>query len=97
MTANRELRAGCAAYWDTFAGLVPVRVDCVTATGPLGLQSRPSSDHSVRFTVTRDHGPYKAGEVHESWALDVVPPGALIRRCFDTRIGAYTVRADSSS
>ena len=83
---NRLLCPGCTARWDSFAGLVPVRVDAIK--GPAG---RPGSDCEVQFTVTEDHGCYRRGEKHQCSALWVVPLGAIRRRKYDTTIGYYSV------
>lgn len=84
------LKPGARAYFDTFAGLVPVRVDRITIREG-STEIRPSSETEVYFTVSEDHGPYRKGETLNAWSLHVVPPRALIRRKYSTHIGPYTV------
>jgi hypothetical protein len=63
---------GATAVWDTFTGLVPVKVLDVF---------RKIDQHwlTLKIEITRDHGPYRKGEVLESSPLWVVPP-AFIRK-----------------
>lgn len=91
MTA-RTLAAGSLAYFDSFAGLVPCKVE--TIKGPSG---RASSDQFVTARLTADRGPYKRGEIAKASALWFVPRDAVLnkrsRQC-SMRIGAYQVQGD---
>lgn len=89
MQTNRILKPGCNAFWDTFAGLVPCKVTRIEGARPDGI---PSTCQTVFFTLTDDRGAYRKGENHSDFALHVVPPGALVRGQYSTRIGAYVVQ-----
>ncbi len=90
------LKAGCNAYLDTFAGLVPCKVLEVRA--PVDRPEHFDLGHgfaSVTTTtlvrVARDQGPYKKGEHVSSNALHTVPVRAIGKRKYQTTIGAYHV------
>jgi hypothetical protein len=51
------LKINSLAFWDNFAGLVPVRVNGIDGTSGLA-----STAQNVVFTVTKNHGPYLKGE-----------------------------------
>lgn len=82
------LKPNMKAFWDTFAGLVPVHVESIT--GPSGLAS---SQQTCLITVTSNHGPYKAGEQFERSAIWVVPPECVKRRKYSTAITPYAVES----
>lgn len=83
------LTPGCLAYFDTFAGLIPCRVDRIEGTQrPDGI---PSSEQTAHFTLTANRGAYKRGEKLSAWVLHVVPRGAIIDRRGAARIGAYRI------
>ena len=85
------LRSGDRAYWDTFAGMIPVKVLSIS-----GESGAAGSKQNVKFKLTGERGPYKRGEIHESWALHVVPRGAYFPRRYGARIGYYTVEVDGN-
>jgi len=89
---NIMLKSGMSAFWDTFAGLIPVKVLSITGD----IDPRPSSKHNVKFIVTNDTGPYKKGETFDRWSLDVIPPSAVHRRQYCTTIGFYKVQIDTA-
>ena len=68
------LKAGCVAYLDTFAGLVPVKVIKVTST-PDRLLARPRVE--AEYEITKTVGAYKQGEVGIMPSDRVVPKGAV--------------------
>jgi hypothetical protein len=74
------------AYFDTFAGLVPVTVTRITGTPGIA-----STAQQVEFTVTKTHGPYKQGEQLKSCGLHVCPVAAIRRTQYSVRIRPYTV------
>lgn len=85
------LKPGARAYWDTFAGLVPCRVTAIRTDRPD--DPRPASWQSVDVEVTESTGPYAKGHRElQLWGLHVIPPGAIIRGQFSTRIGPYHVQ-----
>lgn len=92
------LKKGCSAYFDSFSGLVPVKVLSVCAP-----ETMPSFDlgHGnarisikVRAKVTEDFNVYKKGEILDSDSLSIVPCGALRRREFSMVVGVYDVIPD---
>lgn len=83
-----ELRSGCLAYLDSFAGLVPCRVLSI-GPGSLVMQS-------VRVEITAKHGPYHKGETVETNGLHAVPRKAVYCRGGHYKIRHYDVIADSS-
>lgn len=62
---------GDTAHWDTFSGLVPVRVTSVEAWAHLPAHKR------VTFEVLRKKGPYEKGETHQAFPTHVVPQGYI--------------------
>jgi len=68
----RTLRAGCLAYLDTFAGLVPVRVESVSMHG-----AWPHVRADVTVTATR--GAYRKGERILDWPAKDCPPRDAVR------------------
>jgi hypothetical protein len=101
MTTPKTLKTGCAAYFDTFAGLVPVKVLTVTAPEkpPVFDLGHGNARVSIKVTarVTKEHGPYKNGEVVESDSLHIVPRDAIIRHQFSSTIGVYDVVPDTQA
>jgi hypothetical protein len=95
------LKTGVLAYFDSFAGLVPVKVLSVTASKEkplfnLGIGSaRISTQVSAR--VTADLGVYRKGEVINSNSVHIVPRGAVLLTAFSSRIAPYNVEADQSA
>lgn len=80
---------GSLAYFDTFAGLIPCRVDRIEGTQrPDGI---PSSEQTAHFTLTANRGAYKRGEKLSAWVLHVVPRKAIKVRSGQFRIGAYRI------
>jgi len=88
-TKNRQraltLRSGMAARWDTFAGLIPVKVHRISVS---------ERGKQATFKVTRNRGPYKAGEMHTRSPLWVVPLAAIKRRRYSQVIIPYRVEID---
>ena len=74
------LREG-PAYYDTFSGLVPVRVEFI---------EKDEHGPYVHFVVTRDHGPYRRGYRHGARPWHVCPRNAIRRRKYSTVILPYT-------
>ncbi|OYW73577.1 MAG: hypothetical protein B7Z37_20925 [Verrucomicrobia bacterium 12-59-8] len=68
--------AGTAAYYDTFAGLVPCKVLRVKQAG-YGFRCGPYD--VIEFKLTADRGAYKRGEVLTADAMRV-PPQKMVRR-----------------
>lgn len=89
------LCVGALAFWDTtFSGLVPCRVVGILPRDTTAhAETRPSSEHTVTFEVTQDHGPYKRGEQLTSWSLHVAPRKAIKRTQYSTYILPYTVQS----
>lgn len=85
------LTTGMAARFDTFGGLVPVRVQSIA--GRSGRASSTAQNVTVR--VTRTHGAYRAGEIIETSGLHVIPVRALRRRRYQTVIVPYCVACDA--
>jgi len=83
------LKTGSPAYYDGLHGLVPCKV--VSITGPSG---RPSSAQQVNLVVTRNTRLYAPGYRFSVWALHAIPPKAIRRRKYSTRITVYTVESD---
>jgi hypothetical protein len=81
------LRTNDLAFWDNFAGLVPVKVNGIDGTS--GLAS--TAQQNVAFTVTKNHGPYLKGEQFTRSALWVVPMKAVRKGAYQTTIKPYLV------
>ena len=88
---DTTLKTGCLAYFDSFAGLVPCKVESVQreANGLIH-----TVRVQVRFTATR--GAYKRGESHTESALWVFPRGAVYRQrsMSGARVHPFTVQLD---
>lgn len=78
---TQALRVDSLAYWDTFAGLVPVTVLSIR-----GKSGPACSSQRVHFRVNADCGPYKRGEQHTRSALWIVPRFAVRRGKYSTWI-----------
>lgn len=91
-----ELKSGMRAYFDCFGGLIPVQVLSVKYRREGSDELRSSSEHDVTVRVTKDGSGYRKGETLTEWSLRIVPPKALKRGKYHTRIGFYTVKADQS-
>ena len=92
------LKSGIKAYYDSFAGLVPVKV--LTVTGPKEIPlfdlghgfARASIE--VTVMVTENHGCYRKGEIIESNSLHIVPCDVIKHNKYSTTIGVYHVEID---
>ena len=95
---NKILKSGIKAWFDSFAGLVPVSVLAVTPPAEVPLfdlvHGAARASVAVRARVTKDHGPYRKGEEITSNSLHVVPCGAIIRGQYSLGIGFYDVAVD---
>lgn len=81
-----SLQVNKPAYYDTFAGLVHCIVQSLS-----GQSTSPTSGVKVVFKITRDHGPYKKGEVLTCSSLWVCPKQAIRQGRFSKYIRHYTV------
>lgn len=96
------LKTGCLAYYDSFAGLVPVKVLSVKGRPPPKpgewtfdlCKGNGRVSVKVMAQVTNDHSPYRKGEILESNSADVVPRSAILRYQYSTTIGLYLVVED---
>lgn len=79
------LKSGMLAYYDSFGGMIPVKVMSIT-----GQSGEPRSSTKIRVRVTTDRRPYRRGEIVETCALWVVPRKSK----HGTRIQSYSVQAD---
>jgi len=77
VAADRNVfHEGTAAYYDTFAGLIPCKVLAIEQAG-YGFRCGPYN--VIRFKLTADRGAYKKGEILTADAMRV-PPQKMIRR-----------------
>jgi hypothetical protein len=84
------LKTGSEAYYDSFAGLIPCRVDAVSGTSGPG-----STRQIIRATITRTCMPYRKGDQVEVTGLHVIPANAIRRRQRNaTAIAPFNVEAD---
>lgn len=83
------LKAGIAAYFDTFSGLVPCKVLRVRSTSRMPLHPIPT--YEAEIEITKTVGPYKQGETLTWSARDVVPKGAIKHTQFSSRILPYNI------
>lgn len=81
------LQSGISAYFDSFAGLVPVKVLSIL---------RDHSGHTAEVRVTRTVKAYKKGDVFTSETRWIVPSRAIRRRRYSTVILPYAVQADQA-
>ena len=86
---ERTLRKGDKAFYDSFLGLVPCKVDCIA-----GRSGIASASQIVTVTVTANHGAYKRGETVVTSGLHVVPRNAVQRRAYSTTILPYGIEAE---
>lgn len=89
MHTETELKTGNAALWDTFAGLVPVKVTAIT-----GVSGNASTGQKVFFTITDTRGPYAKNEQSWDFGLHVVPKKSVFLRDGQYRIRQYNVITD---
>jgi hypothetical protein len=82
------LKSGDLAFYDAFGGLFPVKVLSVT-----GVSGAAGTAQRVRVRFTARGGLYKYGEELETYGMNVVPRGALIRN--RRRIMFYRVEVDA--
>ncbi|MBU9200035.1 hypothetical protein KTD31_01285 [Burkholderia multivorans] len=85
------LQPGKRAYFDSFSGPVPCRIDTITSEDRA--DSRPSSRQQVTATVTAERGAYHKGLVLSGWGLQFFPRKALGRRTGKLVIKPYRVQA----
>lgn len=95
------LKTGCSAYYDSFAGLVPVEVLAVTAPAtPPGFDlayGNARASIEVKAKVTEDFSAYKAGELLTGNSLSIVPRSAIRQRQYSSVIEGYDVIPDAPS
>ena len=93
-----QLKTGCDAYFDCFAGLVPVKVLSVRAPKqhPVFDLVHGTARASIQVVaeVTESMKPYCKGEVITSCAIWVVPRGAVKKNQHSWMIHSYTVVPD---
>jgi hypothetical protein len=77
------LQKGTLAYFDTFYGLVKVKVLSIDKDGQ-GTQQSPTP--RVKFQVTAEKGAYRKGEILESSSYHVIP-----RSCVRIRGGSHRI------
>lgn len=94
MTDFPTLQPGALAYFDSFAGPVPCKVESISTSNPH--DTRPGSWQDVKARVTADHGAYKKGEELAGWALHFFPRAALRRRKYSSVIAPYRVQASTT-
>jgi hypothetical protein len=92
------LKTGADAFYDSFSGLVPVKVQSVTAPMEkplfdLGFGPARAST-AVTAKVTDDFAGYRKGEVLTGNALHIVPRRAVKKTEFSYRIVSYKVEHD---
>lgn len=85
------LEPGKLAYFDSFSGPVPCRIDSITSENRD--DSRPSSRQQVTATVTAERGAYRKGLALSGWGLQFFPRKALGRRSGKLVIRPYRVQA----
>lgn len=83
-------KAGELAFFDSFAGLVPVKVTSVDKGGPFSGWSIGAPE-CVSATVTATRGTYKLGERLRLRATHCVPRSQVV-----TRSGSYRIRTNYS-
>lgn len=83
------LKAGIAAYLDTFSGLVPCKVLRVFSTSRLPLHPIPTTEAEVE--VTRTVKGYKLGEKITFSTRYTIPKGSIVTRGYHRRILPYNV------
>ena len=86
---------GTLAFFDSFGGLIPCKVQSIKDSIPVdhALRGR-SSFCTIRAKVTATRGAYLKGDEIESTALHIVPRSHASRRKYGARIiGGYTWEA----
>ncbi len=89
------LKAGCAAYYDSFQGLIPCRI--VSIAGPCDGPKPASSAYSVVAEVSKDFRSYKKKEIIKSSSLWFPPKESIIRGKYNTKIGFYFVERNKQN
>lgn len=82
------LSAGCKAYYDAFAGLIPCKVISIDHDHTM------SSGHLVTFALTANRPGYKKGERLSASSLFVVPRDAVYVSCHQYKIRDYNIVVD---
>lgn len=67
------------AYWDTFTGLVPVKVLSVSAHGNANVSRLTADDAFIRIQISANRGPYTRGEGHVTYPFHVWSRGHVRR------------------
>ena len=67
------------AYWDTFAGLVPVKVLSVSTNGNANTSRLTANDAFIRIKIMANRGPYTRGEEHVTYLFHVWSRGHVRR------------------
>lgn len=82
---------GTLAFYDSFAGLIPCKVEQIEDKLHRDSNLRGcSSSCIIRAKLTASRGAYKRGEIIESTALHIVPRNYVRRRKYGARIiGGY--------
>lgn len=86
------------AYIDSFAGLIPCRVESIYShCGPSGMTGNktPRNMYFV-VTVTATRGAYKRGDKVNESARWIVPRSAIYRRGYHYKIAAYDWACEAS-
>lgn len=84
------LKTGDKAYFDTFNGLIPVKVTAIR--GPkLGIAS---TLFEVDFEITTTVAAYKKGEKLTRAGINVIPRGAIKKGTYSQRIWPYYIQPD---
>lgn len=83
---------GTLAFFDSFAGLIPCRVESIHDTIPAGNSLRGKTNQCViRAKITANRGAYLKGDKIESTALHIIPRNHVSRRKYGARIiGGYS-------
>lgn len=89
MTTPLVLRPGMSAVYDSFGGLVPVKI--LSITGPDTDSPIASSAYTVKARVSRSHTPYRWGEIIEGTSLHFAPRAAVRIRQGHTSFVCYGV------
>lgn len=84
------LQSGHSALFDTFQGLVPVKVLSIKGTDGIA-----SSAQTVQFEITEDYRSYRKGEKLSRPAIWVIPTKAVVLRQHQYRILPYAVQCDA--
>lgn len=90
-----ELKTGDLAYFDSFLGAIPCRVERIEGTSGLASTAQKVT---IKLTASRsrcsDSSIYRVGEVIESNGLHVFPRDAHRKSKYGNRIRPYQVIAD---